>query len=496
MKMADNKHSSGIEQKPVIFLAFANDRVDRAGYLRNLATEQREIRKALEKAKQAGLCEVIERSNATSDDILDIFQDKVYKDRIAVFHYAGHADCYKLLLESVTGARSFAFKEGLVSFFARQNGLKLIFLNACSTEQHAVELKQAGIPAVIGTSQEIADTVATMMAIRFYHGIANGHSLERAWREAEDHIKIQFGLSNFNALYHWEQQEKHKDRFPWDIHFKRGAGEVKKWNLPDAANDPLFGLPAIPQTCQLPDKPFLFLNRYERKHAEIFFGRFYYIRGLYSRVADKNSPPIILLYGQSGVGKSSLLEAGLLPRLEETHNIIYIRRNREKGLLGTLEEALVKNYKLQNTNKVAHELLELPRIETTSNQKLLRGVQGGPNRSPLPGAFLEKSPPGQWKEIEVQSGKPLVIIVDQVEEVFTRPNKSLHNEFKDFLEALKSVFGNPVNYPGGKQEAKAPAGEANKKIQDDSYGIGDFNRDCSPHCGLAVASGMESGTRN
>jgi hypothetical protein len=149
MKMADNKHSSGIEQKPVIFLAFANDRVDRAGYLRNLATEQREIRKALEKAKQAGLCEVIERSNATSDDILDIFQDKVYKDRIAVFHYAGHADCYKLLLESVTGARSFAFKEGLVSFFARQNGLKLIFLNACSTEQHAVELKQAGIPAVI-----------------------------------------------------------------------------------------------------------------------------------------------------------------------------------------------------------------------------------------------------------------------------------------------------------------------------------------------------------
>jgi WD40 repeat protein len=436
------KRNNSLSQKPVIFLAFANDRVDSAGYLRNIAKEQREIRKALEKAKQAGLCEVIERSNATIDDILDIFQDKVYKDRIAVFHYAGHADCYKLLLESVTGARSFAFKEGLVSFFARQNGLKLIFLNACSTEQHAVELKQAGIPAVIGTSQEIADTVATMLAIRFYHGIANGHSLERAWREAEDHIKIQFGLSNFNALYHWEQQEKHKDRFPWDIHFKEGAGEVKKWNLPDAANDPLFGLPAIPQTCQLPDKPFLFLNRYERKHAEIFFGRSYYIRGLYSRVTDKNSPPIILLYGQSGVGKSSLLEAGLLPRLEETHNIIYLRRNREKGLLGTLEEALVKNYKLQNTNKVAHELHELPRIETTSNEKLLRGVQGG--------GFLEKSPPGQWKEIEVQSGKPLVIIVDQVEEVFTRPNKNFSDEFKDFLEALKSVFGNPVNYPGGK----------------------------------------------
>jgi len=30
-----------------------------------------------------------------------------------------------------------------------------------------------------------------------------------------------------------------------------------------------------------------------------------------------------------------------------------------------------------------------------TNEKLLRGVQGGPNRSPLPGAFLEKSPPGR-----------------------------------------------------------------------------------------------------
>jgi WD40 repeat protein len=460
--MADNKHSSGIEQKPVIFLAFANDRVDRAGYLRNLAKEQREIRKALEKAKQAGLCEVIERFNATSDDILDVFQDKAYKDRIAIFHYGGHADCYRLLLESVTGARSYAFKEGLVSFLARQIGLKLIFLNACSTEQHAVELKQAGIPAVIGTSQEIADTVATMMAIRFYHGIANGHSIERAWREAEDHIKIQFGLSNFNALYHWEQQEKHKDRFPWDIHFKEGAGEVKEWNLPGAANDLLFGLPAIPQTCQLPDKPFLFLNRYERKHAEIFFGRSYYIRGLYSRVTDRNSPPIILLYGQSGVGKSSLLEAGLLPRLEETHNIIYIRRDQEKGLLGTLEEALLKNYKLQNTNhkQITNQKLQITNKNEQSPQHpiapiphYLKSLSQPTSFSHLPvfpASQLPSFPPGQWKEFEVQSGKPLVIIVDQVEEVFTRPNKSLHNEFKDFLEALKSIFGNPLVYLEGK----------------------------------------------
>ena len=36
-------------------------------------------------------------------------------------------------------------------------------------------------------------------------------------------------------------------------------------------------------------------------------------------------------------------------------------------------EKMKKNYKLHITNKVAHELHELPRIEATSNQKFLQG---------------------------------------------------------------------------------------------------------------------------
>jgi CubicO group peptidase (beta-lactamase class C family) len=39
------------------------------------------------------------------------------------------------------------------------------------------------------------------------------------------------------------------------------------------------------------------------------------------------------------------------------------------------------------------------------NQKLLRGVQEGHNRSPLPGAFLEKSPPGRRRQIVPIKGK-------------------------------------------------------------------------------------------
>ena len=48
-------------------------------------------------------------------------------------------------------------------------------------------------------------------------------------------------------------------------------------------------------------------------------------------------------------------------------------------------EKMKKNYKLQITKKMAHELHELPRIGAISNKKFLRGVQGG--------SIFQKEPP-------------------------------------------------------------------------------------------------------
>ena len=87
--------------KPVIFLAFANDRDDTVGYLRNLPDEARRLRDVLQPAAQAGLCEVVVRSNSTAGDIFKVFQDPKYRNRIAILHYGGHANGYQLLLESL-----------------------------------------------------------------------------------------------------------------------------------------------------------------------------------------------------------------------------------------------------------------------------------------------------------------------------------------------------------------------------------------------------------
>ncbi|MCG3157924.1 MAG: hypothetical protein DKINENOH_04560 [bacterium] len=396
--------------KPVIFLAFAQDRAPGGAYLRNLPAELDGIRKALQKARQAELCEVEERANATVENICDVFQE--FQDRIAIFHFGGHADSYELLLESLAGAHAAAHREGLVSFLARQLGLKLVFLNGCSTQQHALDLKEAGIPAVIGTARTIDDAVAAGLAVRFYKGLAAGHTIERAWAEAVDQVKMEKG-TDWRAL-HWQGKTETPDRFPWEICYREGAEKVKDWNLPDAAGNPLFGLPEIPQKyyLKLPEQPFIGLEYFRKEHAAIFFGRGAEIRKLYNYVTGIH--PIILFYGESGVGKSSLLDAGLLPRLEHDYTVQYARRDTAKGLTATFVQAL----------------------------------QAAGAATVEPAALLEA-----WLSIEAKTNRPLIIILDQAEETFTQPLKNhpeTGRELEIFLAAIKDIFDQTGQRPQGK----------------------------------------------
>ena len=125
--------------QPIIFLAFANDRQDQveSRYLRNLPEEARRLQRALTRAQDEGLCRLVVRQNATLDDILDVFQHPDHRNRIAVFHYGGHATSYELLFETEEGRPAAADADGLAAFLGQQTGLELVFLNGCSTQRQA-----------------------------------------------------------------------------------------------------------------------------------------------------------------------------------------------------------------------------------------------------------------------------------------------------------------------------------------------------------------------
>jgi hypothetical protein len=328
-----------------------------------------------------------------------------------------------------------------------------------------MDLSEAGIPAVIGTATAIKDDIATELSGRFYNGLASGMSINEAWLESLDIVKTKNSTKKQKGLK--LRRDKGND-FPWRILYRDGSEIVMDWNLPSATNNPLFGLPKLP-FMDLPEEPFLFLRRYEPKHAEIFFGRGRYIRQLYDRITSAKAAPVILFYGQSGAGKSSALASGLLPRLEQEADVKYLRRDPQIGLLGTLdsvlgggfEEALVK--KQERTAIFIDELksriedlvvfaetIEDPEkaAEVAFTIKILNNqlaatdtplhLQSGNSR-------LER-----WLSIEAKTGRPFHILLDQVEETYTRFNPDLENELEQLLQEIKNIFSNASHRPKGK----------------------------------------------
>ena len=324
----------------VIFLAFANDRADGARYLRNLPKERAAVRQALAVSEAAGHCEVVERAGAGVDQIFDVFQDARYRDRVAIFHFGGHAGDAELLFESSTGRAEIAHARGFADFLGQQRGLELVFLNGCSTEGQAAGLLEAGVDAVLATAEAIEDDAATEFSTRFYQSLASGATLRTAYHEAEAAVRTKKGedAADLYRSFIPELPEEEK-RWPWELHVKTDGGRIENWSLPEAAGDPLFGLPE-PARVEAPAEPFKHLASFTREDAPIFFGRGREIRELYEAVTAADGAPILLVYGASGVGKSSLLAAGLLPRLEADFAVALERRDGESGLVGSLAGAL------------------------------------------------------------------------------------------------------------------------------------------------------------
>ena len=130
-------------------------------------------------------------------------------------------------------------------------------------------------------------------------------------------------------------------------------------------------------------------------------------------MTDPESPFVSLLYGQSGVGKSSVLDAGLVPRLRWQYEIRYVRRDPERSLSQTLLELL---------EAVA--------------------ATGGAQRG------SEQTLTGFWRQAEEACGRPLIVFFDQIEEVFTNRSRKSANEFPEFFDSLRELSGSPDGVRG------------------------------------------------
>lgn len=354
-------------EKPVFVLAFADYRTDRELHLRELGNEQDALLDILRNAENKGFCKIEVIANANARKIVEAFSRN--KGKVVGFHFAGHAEGYRLMLADQTEGHA----DGFASFLGKQSQLKFVFLNACSTKGHVEALHHNGVPIVFATDTSIKDTIAVEVAKSFYDYLTKGWSLGSAFSEYQY-------IHDINRTDPSALRGINLDQdigYPWDIYVMPGASSVLDWSLYDATGDYLFNLP-LPTHYGIPGRPFKSLQRFERNDARIFFGRGKEIRDLYNKVIDRGINTVILFYGESGTGKSSMLEAGLLPRLENDYRIIYIRRDGK-----------------------------VPIAQLLANQ---------------------------WNDKD--NKLPVLAILDQVEEVFTRPIADEPLEWKQLVDFL------------------------------------------------------------
>jgi len=144
--------------------------------------------------------------------------------------------------------------------------------------------------------------------------------------------------------------------------------------------------------------PFKFLDSYTKDDRNIFFGRDREIEELYQRVFDSK---LLLVYGVSGTGKSSLIHCGLANKFQETDWLpIVIRRG------ANIIESLASG------------------IKTSSITELQ-------NKFAIPGDFKKA-----LRSLYLDYYKPVYFIFDQFEELFIFGDKE---ERRAFIQIVKTL---------------------------------------------------------
>jgi tetratricopeptide (TPR) repeat protein len=212
---------------PIIYLAFA-DNADVP--LDMLKEEYGKVYDALIPLADKDYIKLRGKPNEKKADLFRYLSE--YKDRLVVFHFAGHAKGESLILEDGSGHAA-----GLAGLLGGQKQLRLVFLNGCSTWRQVDAYFQNGARALLATNIPVKDGQAAFFAEWFYGSLAKGHTVKEAYEFAAGALKTEYEEYKDVIVspqeYRDEAPEFTEQELPnpWQLFVRPGEEEALDWKI-------------------------------------------------------------------------------------------------------------------------------------------------------------------------------------------------------------------------------------------------------------------------
>jgi hypothetical protein len=229
------------------------------------------------------------------------------------------------------------------------------------------------------------------------------------------------GVITATELYlylHHELGKKTQKQTPGLCQLKNHDSGEYIFLLPDFDVNNLEKAPLLDESAN----PYRGLNPYEREHSHLFFGRQRAVEALKAHLSHPEKPSLTAVLGASGIGKSSLVKAGLLPVLPQERWHILEPITPGISPFAALAKAISPIINESATS------VEVNQIHTLSKE--------------LQQPEVLKAILKQWKS---NHSTKLLLVIDQFEELITQCDLKEQKQFLALLKAIVAECGEQVH---------------------------------------------------
>lgn len=287
---------------------------------------------------------------------------------------------------------------------AIEKGLQLAFISACDGLGVAYQLAEGEdlyLPQIIVMREVLPVAIAPQFLKVFLAKYTAGLSLETAVNEGRKFLQLEEIQQNYPC----------SDLLP--VIIKNPAQSIPRW---------------VELGGKVTTPPYKGLLSFKEEDQSLFFGRKKVVNELIDLI---NKNPLIILTGASGSGKSSVVFAGLIPSCRNQYQITYFRPtypsiNPWENLASAFYRlAYAEKVNLTEIDSTEEREIRLNKIKKEEQQWAESLQQKGIN-------FLSEI----ITNIQAKNSLPILLVIDQFEELYSPQYESKLNLFLDLLIVL------------------------------------------------------------